>query len=227
MLSNDLLLEFSRLKFKEQSKRTLQLAFFDYDIVSFLNNNQIELPPTESITVFCALGLIKFAIERDAHTLDGQTLSATIGNFNLKNNLSAIKFEQWLNSDSIFNFYEYSIEILKFLKVKKLKINALTLYESVYLKQQMLNGLVNPNTPIFDRFPIREAMNYHKYFPHLEQSVIPERIISSRNTVNLTQKECADLVYVDERTWQRWESGERKMGKNIYELFLIKTGLSR
>lgn len=233
MLSNDLLLEFSRLEFKERAKRTLQLAFFDYDIVSFLNNNQIELPPTERITVFCALGLIKFALQSGVHILGEQTLSSAIGKYNINNkelyknkySIGFIRFENWLKSDSIFEFYEKSIEMIRILKVKMLKINALTLIDSVYLKQQMLDGLNSFVHPL-DRFPVRECMNRQVSFPWFGE-ITPELILKCRNVANLTQKECADLVYVDERTWQRWEYGERKMARNIFELFLIKIGYTK
>lgn len=232
MLSNDLLLKFSRLKFEERAKKTLQLAFFDYDIVSFLNNNQIELPPIERITAFCALGLIKFALQSDVHILGEQTLSSAIGKYqnnnkNLYKNKSTgfIRFENWLKSDSIFEFYDKSIVMIRLLKVKKLKINALTLVDSVYLKQQMLDGLNSFVHPL-DRFPVRECMNLQVSFPWFGE-ITPELILKCRNVANLTQKECADLVYVDERTWQRWESGERRMARNIFELFLIKIGYTK
>ncbi|OCG66622.1 hypothetical protein A9G41_12445 [Gilliamella sp. Nev5-1] len=58
-----------------------------------------------------------------------------------------------------------------------------------------------------------------------ENSVSAEKVLNARKAAGLTQKQSANLVYVDERTWARWEAGDRKMNKNIYELFLIKTGL--
>jgi putative transcriptional regulator len=50
----------------------------------------------------------------------------------------------------------------------------------------------------------------------------PEEIIELRHTYDLTQSEAAALVYSGLRTWQDWESGERRMHPAIWELFCIK-----
>jgi len=50
----------------------------------------------------------------------------------------------------------------------------------------------------------------------------PEKIKRVRESVELTQSECADLLYVDLRTWQKWEGDERKMHPAFWELFQIK-----
>jgi DNA-binding XRE family transcriptional regulator len=39
-----------------------------------------------------------------------------------------------------------------------------------------------------------------------------------------TQREAAHAVHVTSRTWQWWESGDRKMPVGLWELFVIKTG---
>ena len=38
-----------------------------------------------------------------------------------------------------------------------------------------------------------------------------------------TQAKCASLVHVALRTWQQWESGERRMPPCAWELFVIKS----
>ena len=48
-------------------------------------------------------------------------------------------------------------------------------------------------------------------------------VIEARKIAELTQKQSAELVCVDERTWQRWESGDRNMSRGIYKLYLIET----
>lgn len=50
-----------------------------------------------------------------------------------------------------------------------------------------------------------------------------EDIRRMRIEARLTQQNCADLLKVGLRTWQRWEYGERKMSSMAFELFKIKT----
>ncbi len=50
----------------------------------------------------------------------------------------------------------------------------------------------------------------------------PEQIKAARLKAGLTQGEAAKLVYVDLRTWQKWEGAERKMHPAMWELFEIK-----
>ena len=53
--------------------------------------------------------------------------------------------------------------------------------------------------------------------------ITSQLIKKKREKSGLTQKQSADLVYVDLRTWQKWEYGERKINKAAFELFCIKT----
>ena len=50
----------------------------------------------------------------------------------------------------------------------------------------------------------------------------PEQIKQARKEAGLTQSCAAYLVYVDLRTWQRWEEGSRKMNPSFFEIFNIK-----
>ena len=50
----------------------------------------------------------------------------------------------------------------------------------------------------------------------------PAEIIERRHAYDLTQTEAAALVYAGLRTWQDWESGDRRMHPAIWELFGIK-----
>lgn len=56
------------------------------------------------------------------------------------------------------------------------------------------------------------------------QRPLAETIKATRERILLTQKDAAALVYVDLRTWQKWEAGERAMMSAVWELFLLKTG---
>lgn len=55
------------------------------------------------------------------------------------------------------------------------------------------------------------------------KSPIPEEIKQARMDAGLVQKQAADLVHSDLRSWQRWEAGDRQMHPSMWELFLIKT----
>jgi DNA-binding transcriptional regulator YiaG len=49
----------------------------------------------------------------------------------------------------------------------------------------------------------------------------PDEIKDMRQFAILTQKEAADLICASERTWQQWESGDRRMHPAFWKLFLI------
>ncbi len=51
----------------------------------------------------------------------------------------------------------------------------------------------------------------------------PDEIRKKRQELNLSQADCARIVHVSERSWRRWEVGDRKMPQAAWELFLIKT----
>lgn len=53
----------------------------------------------------------------------------------------------------------------------------------------------------------------------------PEDISRARASIGLTQSECALLVHAGLRSWQQWESGERRMHPAFWELFRIKSAL--
>jgi DNA-binding transcriptional regulator YiaG len=58
-------------------------------------------------------------------------------------------------------------------------------------------------------------------------SPTPTKIKSSREAAGLTQAQAAALVHSTQRSWQKWESGERRMLAAVWELFEIKTTRSR
>lgn len=51
----------------------------------------------------------------------------------------------------------------------------------------------------------------------------PEQVRQVRLDANLTQTQAAKVVYVDLRSWQRWETGDIQIPQAAWELFLIKT----
>lgn len=58
-----------------------------------------------------------------------------------------------------------------------------------------------------------------------KQSPFQEEILATRKAAGLTQTEAGALVYSALRTWQQWESGERKMHPAMWELFRIKLAM--
>lgn len=51
----------------------------------------------------------------------------------------------------------------------------------------------------------------------------PAQIAAAREAAGLTQQQAGELVHTDNRTWRRWEAGDRAMHPAFWELFLIKT----
>ena len=66
-------------------------------------------------------------------------------------------------------------------------------------------------------------MLHSQEYSFTEKRITPKMVIEARKIAELTQKQSAELVCVDERTWQRWESGDRNMSRGIYKLYLIDT----
>ena len=50
----------------------------------------------------------------------------------------------------------------------------------------------------------------------------PDIIKKLRESLSLSTTEAARIVYVSERNWRRWESGDRQMPAAAWELFQIK-----
>ena len=48
------------------------------------------------------------------------------------------------------------------------------------------------------------------------------QIHEARQRAGLTQSAAGALVHSSERAWRKWEKGERKMHRAIWELFVMK-----
>ena len=55
-----------------------------------------------------------------------------------------------------------------------------------------------------------------------KNSPTKENIKLARLSAGLTQKQAADLICSALRTWQQYESGDRRMHPGLWELFNIK-----
>lgn len=53
-------------------------------------------------------------------------------------------------------------------------------------------------------------------------SPTPQQIKEWRTDARLTQAQAAALIHSAQRSWQKWESGERAMHPAFWELFIMK-----
>lgn len=53
----------------------------------------------------------------------------------------------------------------------------------------------------------------------------PDEVKQLREKAGLSVAEAARCVRISDRSWQRYESGDRKIPEGIVELFCIKNGL--
>ena len=227
MLDINLLIAFTNEKSRsyKRAPKSLEAALLDEDILDFLNKNNIKFDtPIDGVKIACVLGLIKNCLNLDIHILGEKTIASAIGIVNLKTDIGFGRFDRWVASDTLVDFYENTIPLLKTIKLHNLKINALTIVNDIVMKQSQVDGDDYDKRPL-DRFYVREGMLRSQENPFDAKKITPEMVIEARTSANLTQKQSADLVFVDERTWQRWESGDRTMNKAVYKLFLLETKL--
>lgn len=225
MLDINLLIAFTNEKPQsyKRAPKSLEAALLDEGILNFLNKNNIKFDtPIDGVKIACVLGLIKNCLNLDIHILGEKTIASAIGIVNLKTDIGSGRFDRWVASDTLVDFYENTIPLLKTIKLHNLKINALTIVNDIVMKQSQVDGDDYDKRPL-DRFYVREGMLRSQENPFDAKKITPEMVIEARTSANLTQKQSADLVFVDERTWQRWESGDRVMSKAIYKLYLIET----
>lgn len=222
MLNINLLIEFTaeQLRSYKRAPASLEAAYVDENIINFLNRNNIKFDaPIDGLKIACVLGLIKNCLNLDIHVLGEKTIASAIGMVNLNSNIGFGRYERWLKSETLNDFYENTLPILKTIKLHNLKINALTIVNDIVMKQEQLDG-EDFNKEPFDRFAVRQAVQFNQEFT---DKTTPEMIIEARKIAGLTQKQSAKLVCVDERTWQRWESGDRNMARGLFKLYLIET----
>lgn len=57
----------------------------------------------------------------------------------------------------------------------------------------------------------------------MRPSPTPSEIKLARESAGMTQDQAARVVWTTQRTWARYESGDRAMHRGLWELFLLKT----
>lgn len=222
MIDNNLLIDFIETipRGYIHTETSLEGALTDRDILNFLNKHNITFDtPIDVLKAGCILGLIKESLKLGIHIIGERTVADALGIVNVRQNTQFGRYERWLKSETLNEFYENTLPILKAIKLHKLKINALTIVNDIVMKQEQLDGKDFSKKPL-DRFAVRQAVQFNHDF---SEKITSEMIIEARKIAGLTQKQSAELLYVDERTWQRWESGDRNMARGLFKLYLIET----
>jgi len=55
--------------------------------------------------------------------------------------------------------------------------------------------------------------------------MLPEEVKRMRKKAGLSIAQAARIVQIADRSWQRYESGDRKIPPGLVELFCLKTGI--
>ena len=128
---------------------SLSEAFCDLDIIMFLDKNNFE-NVIDRQKVACTLGLIKNCLRLRMHVLGEQTITdafLTIKKQN--NNMGQERFYQWARSESLEQFYENTLILLRAFKSRGLSIDALTIALDVEGKQSKIDNGNSGMRPFF------------------------------------------------------------------------------
>lgn len=225
MLTSDILNSFVSFNFQGRAPETLDDAMQDLDIANFINLN-VETPNGEDAEgIYCALGLIKTAVVKHVHDPHAENVVNVVAGTLEPGHESSVKraYDAWLGAQSLSDLYDAGEVLIAGVRASRLKINALFFYDYVIFKTAAFKTLGHGMSD-FTWFFIISQMSGLKYSDGMKGPTADE-IKKIRDEAGLTQKQAADLLYVDIRTWQKWEYGERAMSPANFELFLIK-GLS-
>ena len=107
MINNNLLIEFTKnTKNYISAPKTLEQALMNNNIINFLNKNSITFDtPIDGLKISCVLGLIMYSLKLEIHILGEKTISDAIGIINNETDIGYGRFERWLNSETLFDFY--------------------------------------------------------------------------------------------------------------------------
>lgn len=163
IIDNDLLIKFTIMnsrnsKLMMRAPKSLKDALMDRDILNFLNKNDLIFETeTDALKTRCILGLIKNCLELNIHDLGEKTISTAFGIMTKNYSIGNVRFDQWIKSETLEDFYENTLRMLKTIKIRKLKINALTIVNDVVMKQSEIDGEEYDKSPL-DRFKLHQVM---------------------------------------------------------------------
>lgn len=123
-------------------------AFCDTDIIMFLDKNSFETV-TDRQKVACTLGLIKNCLRLKIHVLGEQTIADAFLITKQQRDIGQERFHRWAKSESLEQFYENTLPLLRLFKSRGLSIDALTIALDVEGKQSKIDNGYNTMKPFF------------------------------------------------------------------------------
>lgn len=167
IIDNNLLIDFIFMNHRSsrhlmRAPKSLDDALVDRDILNFFNKNDLIFETeTDVLKKVCILGLIKNCLELNIHELGEKTISTAFGIITQRYDVGNARYDQWLKSKTLENFYESTLIMLETIKIQKLKIDALTIVKDVVMKQSEIDGDEYNKSP-FDRFVLYQVMLKNK-----------------------------------------------------------------
>lgn len=127
---------------------SLSEAFCDLDIIMFLDKNNFE-NVIDRQKVACTLGLIKNCLRLRIHVLGEQTIVDAFLITKQQRDIGQERFYQWAKSESLEQFYENTLPLLRLFKSRGLSIDALTIALDVEGKQSKIDNGNSGMRPFF------------------------------------------------------------------------------
>ncbi|OCF98776.1 transcriptional regulator [Gilliamella sp. wkB308] len=233
LIDDDVLKKFCSINFTQKKPKTIDDAQADSDIVNFLLSNGIDSGSNNFVYLSCLLGLVKYAIIKNINDTNSYGVGYAVGTIFMANravgNHARNRLNELFNAKrhgDIFKIYSNYVGVIEAIAYANKKINLSYFCDEISL---MCRELTDPPPfhTIWDwGFHIGLEFNIgtSEYTDGAAaRHIAAEEVKSVREDFGLTQKQCADMVYVDVRTWQKWELGERKMNRAVYQLFCLKT----
>ena len=237
LIDEDILKKFCSLRYREYRGRrmihTLDQARSDDDIRDFLISNNVFIEPDKYDYVIFLLGLVKSSLIKQIHDTNsygiGYAIGFIVGSAAINNNpanrrLNDLYKSKYCPEIDLNKIYSLYAELILTVANNKQKINALYFNDEINLLFNELTEQKHPSE-LNGAWGIHINLAYSVgYTSGIGKSVslTPNIVKSTREKFGLTQQQCADLVYVDIRTWQKWELGERKMNRTAFQLFCMK-----
>lgn len=234
LIDDDVLKKFCSLKFRENEVvKTLDEARGDRDIVEFLLFSDIIIEPDKYDYVIFLLGLVKSAILKKIHDTNSYSLSYAIGFMAgyagmprnpVVRRLRDLYKSKYCPEIDLNNIYSKYVDLILAVAHHRQKINVFYFNDEINLLFYELTECKHPSE-LNGVWGIHINLAYGVGFTSgigKSVSITSDIVKSTREAFKLTQQQCADLVSVDIRTWQKWELDERKMNRTTFQLFCMK-----
>ena len=167
MIDNKLLMDFEKILPRRHihTATSLEEVLIDQDTLNFFNKHNLTFDaPIDVLKAGCILGLFKESLKLEIHLIEGETISSALGIISDQHDTKFARYENWIESETLHDFYKNALPILKTIKLHKLKINAFTIVNDVAMKQSQLDGEDHNKRPL-DRFKVRVGMLFIQEHP--------------------------------------------------------------